>query len=684
MSRGVTVSFNADVARFASGVDKITNDLNKFQSNASRISRNINSALGVIGVGLSAAGLVAFAKSGIDALDKFHDLSKTLNIPVERLSGLSVAAKQSGTDLDGVANSVSKLSANMGKNSDKFREIGITATEPLEALKQVADIYNSIIDPAQKAAFASIVFGKSWQSIVPLLSEGGAAIGRMVTEGEKASGVTKKMTDDADKFNDQLTIMKAQLSGVTVNIVGGILPAMTDMLSKFREFTTGDSVESLTVKLNKLKVLRDDLQQPSIGNKINNFLFSDIDSVNKQIADVERKMRYLNNLSKTIKVGEFVQPSTTKEPDQNILKRFIGDEDKLKKAKDDLESLRKTAQSLTESVDPFAKRNTELALYVKLLDKTLLTQENFNKLSIESIAKAEKARSGAGMDKILEEAKLMNDSYDDSVEAMAALRKEGESLAASVDPIVQRNIELARYVELLNAGVISQETFDKAATRSIESAESAMKGSVEDMTAVLIGFQANIQRSIGSGLYDMMKGNFQNIGDAWIDMLERMAADAAAAQISAALFGADGGKKWFEAGISLLSAFSGGGAKTVSSGAAALSGSRALWPAAKGASFADGIAKFATGGIFNSPTQFAFASGGQFRNGLMGEAGPEAIMPLKRDGSGRLGITMAGMKNQAMTIVNNFILQQPADRRTQEQIASSAGLAVRRAIARNA
>ena len=42
--------------------------------------------------------------------------------------------------------------------------------------------------------------------------------------------------------------------------------------------------------------------------------------------------------------------------------------------------------------------------------------------------------------------------------------------------------------------------------------------------------------------------------------------------------------------------------------------------------------------VVNTPTIFPFANGA----GLMGEAGPEAIMPLKRDGSGRLGVSVNG------------------------------------------
>ena len=71
--------------------------------------------------------------------------------------------------------------------------------------------------------------------------------------------------------------------------------------------------------------------------------------------------------------------------------------------------------------------------------------------------------------------------------------------------------------------------------------------------------------------------------------------------------------------------------------------------AADGATFANGIAQFANGGAFtnsivSSPTMFKFADGGTTRTGLMGEAGPEAIMPLKRGSDGSLGVQATGLR----------------------------------------
>jgi lambda family phage tail tape measure protein len=62
-------------------------------------------------------------------------------------------------------------------------------------------------------------------------------------------------------------------------------------------------------------------------------------------------------------------------------------------------------------------------------------------------------------------------------------------------------------------------------------------------------------------------------------------------------------------------------------------------PLPKGGVFAqNGIQPFARGGIVNGPTLFPFAKG----TGLMGEAGPEAIMPLRRGRDGNLGVMSSG------------------------------------------
>lgn len=70
--------------------------------------------------------------------------------------------------------------------------------------------------------------------------------------------------------------------------------------------------------------------------------------------------------------------------------------------------------------------------------------------------------------------------------------------------------------------------------------------------------------------------------------------------------------------------------------------------AAKGAAFTHGHRMaFASGGVVSGPTTFGMAGGGA---GLMGEAGPEAVMPLRRTSGGKLGVVGA---MPSITVVNN-------------------------------
>jgi hypothetical protein len=641
MARGVKVDFNADVARFTSGIDKALNDLSRFQTNADRTSKNINTVLGNIGVGLSVTGVVAFGKSVIDGLDKLNDLSKTTSLAVGTLAGLGVAAKQSGTDLDSVANAVSKLSVNIGKDGDKFRALGISAKDPIEAFKQLSDIFVAIKDPQERAAVAAAALGKSWQETAPLLSEGGAAIRRMVTEGERASGVTKEMAEQADKFNDQLELMKAKVGGVTISIVGGFLPAMNSLLDKVRtasqsgglfSFMTSSNseeanaqatIDSLKTKVGSMKKLRDELTAPTLANKLNNTLLgsllgggtSDLKTINSQIAATENKISYLQALIKdTSKQAD--DAATVKAPSASSISAFLGNDGPGKDAaKAALAAAKKAAEE-------------QAKIFKAGLDFETHQKEQFYDGQIKAA--------------------------HDAQASLDALQKEGKSLAESVDPLVKRNDELERYVMLLDKGVISQDTFDKASTKSINDAESKLKGSVDDMTSILIGFQTNVQSTLGTGLYNIMSGNFTNIGDAFAQMMKRMLADALAAKLSSAIFGKDGGASLLKAGLSVFSSLLsfGGGAKGIGSAPKITSGG-SFGLAAKGASFADGVAKFALGGIVSTPTPFQFASGGGFHNGLMGEAGPEAIMPLKRDSAGRLGVSAGGSGSKSGVVINN-------------------------------
>lgn len=99
-----------------------------------------------------------------------------------------------------------------------------------------------------------------------------------------------------------------------------------------------------------------------------------------------------------------------------------------------------------------------------------------------------------------------------------------------------------------------------------------------------------------------------------------------------------------------------------------------LLPFADGGSFAQGrVMPFANGGVVSGPTLFPMRGG----TGLMGEAGPEAIMPLARGADGKLGVRAGG--GGAVNVVMNITTPDVQGfQRSQGQIAAQMSRALSR------
>jgi hypothetical protein len=100
---------------------------------------------------------------------------------------------------------------------------------------------------------------------------------------------------------------------------------------------------------------------------------------------------------------------------------------------------------------------------------------------------------------------------------------------------------------------------------------------------------------------------------------------------------------------------------------------------AKGNVFAKNkIVPFAYGGVVNKPTLFPMANGA----GLMGEAGPEAIMPLRRGRDGRLGVEASGGVGNIVVNVDASGSNVEGDEGQSKALGQALGAAVKAEIIR--
>jgi len=122
-----------------------------------------------------------------------------------------------------------------------------------------------------------------------------------------------------------------------------------------------------------------------------------------------------------------------------------------------------------------------------------------------------------------------------------------------------------------------------------------------------------------------------------------------------------------EQGLKPLQSLAGG---LVSSLLGGLSG---LLPFAKGG-VPGHVVPFASGGVISSPSYFPVG-----RNvGVMGEAGPEAILPLQRSADGRLGVATNGGGSSVNVVFNVTTQDASSFRKSEAQVTGLLARAVSR------
>lgn len=223
------IDLRANLARLSQDMSQAKGMVGSAMKGIESAVSSAKTALAGLGVGLSIGYFAALIRGSIDALDHLNDLSKATKIAASDLSGLQLAAKQSGGDLDGAAAAINKLSQNIGKEPEKFRLLGVTAKEPLEAFKQLADAFTAIRDPQLRAAVGAEALGKSWQAAAPLLEEGGKRIGEMIARGKQLSGVTDEAVKKADEFNDKLAELKTASGKAGTTLASDLVGPLTEI-----------------------------------------------------------------------------------------------------------------------------------------------------------------------------------------------------------------------------------------------------------------------------------------------------------------------------------------------------------------------------------------------------------------------------------------------------------------------
>lgn len=311
-----------------------------------------------------------------------------------------------------------------------------------------------------------------------------------------------------------------------------------------------------------------------------------------------------------------------------------------------LEDVAKQARDLTQA-------GQRIGVYGMALAEMTFQQELLNKALDAGIEPTEKqrqtlAKMGTELAKLSEDNRhkqFWEDFKNTSNEQISTLQQQRVELGLTGEALYEYqffqdavNKAMKEHITLTAADIaLIRERAQAAAQQKVQldAQEDAMRAANDNQRERL--------RTIKGAFFDFFDairegGNvFKAFADSVINALNRIIDK----MLDSALDNLFGGK----GGGGILGGLFGGGNSLAASAASTIAANPAIF--AKGGAF--GVPhKFAKGGSFtnsvvSSPTLFRFANGGAL--GEMGEAGPEAIMPLKRGPDGSLGVQSHGNDN---------------------------------------
>ena len=673
--------------------------------NAAMGFNNLKGAVAGFGAAIAGsaivAGLGAVVKKAIDAGDELFNLQAKTGVAGNALIAIGNAAELADVDLATLGKGLTKLNINLVKaaegNEDlarKFQGLGVKLKDvngqivPTDqALKQIANRFADMPDGAKKAEVAIALFGKAGADLIPLLNEGADSMEKFTYK------VGEDFAARSDQFNDTIATLGIQTRGFGLELTDALLPALQSILEVFSDLFNTDqdwtalfkvitfgirlvaSAIFVTIKLVDQwiktvvysfdavgKALKGDFA--GAGKAISDGVGTGIEQAKQDFAQLQkifsdapspgtgRRLDGSNMQLDTSKADAAAAADAKKraaaakraateqerllEQRATLIKRGIDLQEQLRRSVEDVtlssqvvtasptdQLLLDRKKAITDSnrqVDDFTLSVVNLRQEFNALDGSLDVKpfaDLINSLSAANVALADQSYL-QGLKDLLPSL----EQYDVKIKEVQRGKTELTELEKlnvqvnllQLDILAATNPALAEHVRLLRERAAALDDTNKKQKEQEDSFGANFAEKIKTYYQSISNFGAQVGDAVVNtfqGLDDQLT-NFVTTGKLnFADLANSIIADIARIAIRQAII------------------------------APLLKGVGEIFGItfANGGVFAEnGIQPFARGGIVDKPTLFPFANG----TGLMGEAGPEAILPLRRGRDGRLGVDAGG------------------------------------------
>lgn len=622
----IAISLGLDAAEFTQGMTKAEYDAKKLgEMLGVGLGKAINTVVLSFGT-MAAAGTTALAvlNNQANSIAAYQDLADQIGDAADQVASLKLAADLSGTAMDTVAQASIKLTDSLAKSDDeakgagaaiaalgldmaKFRELS-----PVEQIEAVARALNEFEDGAGKTAVAVGLFGRSGAQLVPFLKD-------LADGGERNIALTAEQIQQADEYTKAQARLKSEFESFvqlqttkTLPILKDIQQVMADLAKDEATVTAVTetleaSIKAAVVVFQTLAVVGSDVGFVflSVGREIGAWAaqiaalatgdlqgFRAISDAVK--ADGKRAREELDRFQerimsigqKRLDLGWMVDSG--EKPKAKALNFSTATEKKpvVSEAEKYLENLQKqlqTAKDLSVAENVLADiQSGRLKLSNGITQEQLIAiakqidQQKALKVELDRVAKANEDINKTA--EAYAEVVAANNAITNFELSLLGITNEERKVALEQFKI---QIDLEKKIRDIRKQRGSDADTEKAIASVTDSAGAAsanvsakafleeQQKVADEATKVWDNFTQNVQRNLGDQLYGAMRGNFDNIGDAFLSMIQRMLADAMAANLTKALMGGSDGSGGllgglFNVGMSLF----GGGAGAATNAAA--------------------------------------------------------------------------------------------------------------------
>ena len=595
-----------------------------------QVAQRAFSLLGPVLAGISVGAMVGFTKNALDAVDAIGEVAEQVGVGTGALQAFRLAAVQTGMSTEELERGLAALTrkiadAVQGDKAavDAFQRLGIAfrnadgsgrATEAV--LGDLADALKDMDGATDKAAATtSLLTDRLGQKFIPMLSQGREGLVAMTAEMLRMGTIaTPEMIAKAGEASDKVAALTSSFRAFANNLTVTVAPAIVQVIDGLNRLIFGMSIAerraTLETSVRSAETRISQLQEPS-----------------PNLPEPERRAR--NNIRSGL-VGT-AQGQTGETAETMIAQERIA----LEGLRAELDALRRQEQGLQEEADRILRGRTNGT--AGTLPATTVTA-----------ARGGAARAAApGRDPFAEALREQQSLLRANETAYERYQRQLEELAALQDRLneaEQQGVE----INGVRVRALSTEELSRATERFANELERAEKQTERtDRMGVQMGM------SFSSAFEDAILD-----GKRFSEVLQSLERDIARIILRTAVTG--------PAGEAISGAVSGGMKSIMSNFSSPTTGATPNYsnanynpgavqvsalPSANGNAFWGGnVIPFANGGVVSSPTMFPMARG----MGLMGEAGPEAIMPLQRGTDGKLGVR-AGGGGQAGVVINQTI-----------------------------